>query len=306
MSTTINPVLAQLGLSETSKAVVFHADDIGVLNASVKAWTDLAGSSPMTAASVMTPCPWFPAAAAEIVKHENADVGVHMTLNSEWDTMRWRPLSTIDPASGLFDDAGYSPRTTAAVQENGDPAAVEVELKAQMDKALSAGIDVTHIDSHMGTLFHPKFLEAYVRVGFAYQVPALVLRADRERLVRIGFSEQVATQVEGALKFVAERGMPQFDSITMLPLHEAQSLSERTQVAKEQLEEMGPGLHYFIFHPVIGGPEVQAVAPDWDARHGDYELFMSEAWPQIIEDAGVTPVSCRQLRDVFRSTMAGS
>jgi len=258
----------------------------------------------MTAASVMTPCPWFPAAAAEFAKHENADVGVHMTLNSEWDTMRWRPLSTVDPASGLLDDEGYSPRTTAVVQEHGNPEAVAVELKTQMDRAIAAGIDVTHIDSHMGTLFHPKFLEAYVRVGFAYQVPALVMRANQERLMQMGFSEQVAAQVEGALKFVGDRGMPLFDSITMLPLREAQSLPERTQVAKAKLEEMGPGLHYFIFHPAVGGPEIQAVAPDWDARHGDYELFMSEAWPKIIEDAGVTPVSCRQLRDIFRSTLA--
>ena len=304
MSNHVNPILKKLGLSESDKAVVFHADDIGVLQASVQAWSGLIEGSPMTAASVMTPCPWFRGAVAEFAQHENADVGVHMTLNSEWDTMRWRPLSTVDPASGLFDEEHYSPRTTAMVQENADPDAVAVELKAQMDRALEAGIDVTHIDSHMGTLFHPKFLEAYIRMGFAYQVPALILRSNQDSLIQRGYSEQVAAQIEGALKFVEERGMPMFDSIVMLPLREAQAVSDRTQVAKEFLENMKPGLHYFIFHPAVAGPEIKAVAPDWEARHGDYELFKSEDWKSIVADSGVTSVSCRQLRDVFRKTLA--
>ena len=89
----------------------------------------------------------------------------------------------------------------------------------------------------------------------------------------------------------------------MLPLREAQALPDRTQVAQKFLEEMGPGLHYFIFHPAVAGAEIKAVAPDWEARNGDYELFKSEEWHKIVAASDVTPVSCRQLRDVFRQTL---
>ncbi|MFT7586424.1 MAG: putative glycoside hydrolase/deacetylase ChbG (UPF0249 family) [Cellvibrionaceae bacterium] len=304
MVTNINPVLKQLGLAETDKAVVFHADDIGVLNASVTAWSDLAASSPMTAASVMTPCPWFPSAAIEIAKHKDADVGVHMTLNSEWNAMRWRPISTSDPASGLFDEEGYSPRDTESVQKNASSDAVAAELHAQMDRALAAGIDVTHIDTHMGALFHSRFLETYVRVGFAYQVPAFAIRADQETLIKRGYAKLEASQISSALKFIEAQGMPMFDSVTLLPLRDSQSLEERKIVGKEILESYGPGLHYFIFHPAVATPELQAVAPDWAARNADYELFMDDDWPKIIQEAGVIPVTCRQLRDVFRKNIS--
>ncbi len=298
-----NPFLNLLGLKESSKAVVFHADDIGMLNATVTAWKDLASSSSMTAASVMAPCPWFPAAAAEIVASKNADVGVHMTLNSEWEKMRFSAISTADPASGLFDEAGFFPDNTKAVQDKADPDVVAVELKAQMDRAIAAGIDVTHIDSHMGAVFHPRLLECYVRVGFAYQVPALVMRANRSQLLGLGFPESIVGQVEAALDFIENQGMPLFDSIKMLPLRESDTPAKRLKLLKTILEDYPPGLHYLIFHPAENTPELHSVAPDWKARQADYKLLKHPQLPSIIKDAGVTPIGMREIRDAFRKQL---
>lgn len=299
----VNPVLSMLGLKPSQKAVVFHADDIGMLNSTVTAWTDLADSSAMTSASVMAPCPWFPAAAREMSAHKNADVGVHMTLNSEWEKMRYAPLSTSDMKSALFDEEGYFPNNTKAVQDHVDPDEVAVELKAQMDRTLAAGVDVTHIDSHMGTVFHPRLLESYVRVGFAYQVPALVMRANRAKLIEMGFQEEIAGQVEAALDFIENQGMPLFDSIQMMPLREATTPAKRLKLIKKMLEDYGPGLHYLIFHPAEDSSELHAVAPDWKARAGDYKLLKNPKLDQIIKDAGITPIGMREVRDAFRKTL---
>ncbi|MEM9777544.1 MAG: polysaccharide deacetylase family protein [Chloroflexota bacterium] len=303
MTANINPVLEKLGLSNTDRAVVFHADDIGMLNASNQAWSELADGSPMTAASVMVPCSWFPAAAKAIVQNENADVGLHTALTSEWEAYRWRPISTADPETGLLDEKGFLHNATQPVQEKVDVEAATAEMKAQMEKALAAGIDITHIDSHMGAVFHPRLLEAYIRLGFAYQVPVLLVRGSIENLQQFSFTDQVAAQVMGALQFVEAQGMPLFDTITMLPLREVQSLPERTEYAKTILENYKPGLHYFIFHPAVESLELKSTAPDWDARAGDYELFKSEEWAQIVADSGVKPVSMRQVRDVLRTAL---
>ena len=103
--TTPNPLLKKLGLSTNDRAVIFHADDISMSQASLSAYIDLAHGDTMTSAAAMVPCPWFPATAHFIRENQEKlqlDVGVHLTLTSEWDHYRWGPISTTDPATGRF------------------------------------------------------------------------------------------------------------------------------------------------------------------------------------------------------------
>ena len=105
-----NPVLRRFGLDESDRAVVSHADDVGMCQATVGAFVDLVEAGIVSSTAVMAPCPWFPLAAAGGREHPAADVGVHLTLNCEWGAIRWGPIPTRDPASGLLDADGYSPR----------------------------------------------------------------------------------------------------------------------------------------------------------------------------------------------------
>ena len=161
-----NPLLKRLGLSDDARAVIFHADDVGMCQASLAAYVDLVDFGLISAASTMVPCSWFPATAAFCRDHpgEKVDMGVHLTLTSEWDGYRWGPISTRDPASGLMDTDGYFHPDTESAQAHGDPAAVQLEIQTQVERALAAGIDVTHIDSHMGTVFHPSSWAALSRL----------------------------------------------------------------------------------------------------------------------------------------------
>ena len=173
----MNPALKRLGFGERDRVVIIHADDVGMCQASVQAFIDLMDFGLVSSGAAMVPCPWFPLLAQECCGHQGPplDLGVHLTLTSEWDGYRWGPISTRDEASGLLDDEGYFPRRREDVQEQAQPGAVQPEMEAQLARALAAGLDVTHVDTHMGAVAHLKFVHGYARMALEQRLPALFL-----------------------------------------------------------------------------------------------------------------------------------
>src|SRR5512140_2997435 len=161
----INPFLKKLGFTDNDRAVIIHTDDIGMCHASVQAFKDLWAFGTISSGATMVPCPWFPAVAQMCRENPEMDMGVHATLNAEWDVYRWSPLSTRDQASGLMDADGYFHQERNPVYENASPEAVAFEINAQVERALASGIDVTHIDSHMATVTHMKFVQSYLQAA---------------------------------------------------------------------------------------------------------------------------------------------
>lgn len=291
-------VLEKLGFSKNDRVVVFHADDIGMCEASLAAYRDLLAHSPLSSASTMVPCGWFAGTARfcrEQAKNPRLDMGVHLTLTSEWDVMRWGPVSPAGNLHSLLDKEGYFPRTSAAVQERADVEAVKTELQEQIRRAKAAGIDITHIDNHMGSLSHPRFIQLYIDLGFEHQAPVFVVDVSYEALVELGYDEEPAGQIASYFDSVKEQGMPLFTDWHMMPLDDKLSASERLAHAQEAIKSFEPGLHYFIIHPAKDTPELRALAPDWQARVGDYNLFMSEEWGQFVEESGVKVIGMKEL-----------
>ncbi len=291
----MNPALRRLGFAPTDSVVVFHADDIGSCHSANAAYADLLDFGLMSSAAVMMPCPWAPAA-AEIMRLRAADprldVGVHLTLNSEWSGYRWGPLAAPGPADGLTDDEGYFHHRAAAVHAHAHPAAVERELRAQIERALAFGIDVTHLDAHMLTLFHPSLVPTYLAVGRAYDLPVFMLRSDG---MKHWFGpENVGPDEIRALDELEAQGAILFDRLYVLPLNRHE---HRLAEARQALLDLGPGLHYFAFHPCHDTPELRAMAPDWRSRVADWQLFCDEAWRQAVGDTGVHVIGMRALRD---------
>lgn len=298
---TPNPFLQKLGLSDTDRVVVFHSDDIGMCQGTLTAYRDLVNFGVLSAAATMVPCPWFPAAAAFCREHNaggKIDMGVHLTLNSEWAGFRWGPISTTDPATGIIDSEGYFYNNTNATQANGDPAAVRRELQAQIERALAAGVDATHIDSHMFGIFHIKFLPVYFDLARHYRLPAFMLRADSVQMREIAVDNPAAAEMTTLLQSVEEEGFPLFDYVHAMSLD---PLPDRVANATEILTGLPAGLSYFLFHPCPDTPELRAMAPDWEARVQDYHLFLDEGWRQAVRDSGVHVIGMRTLRDIIRS-----
>lgn len=298
----VNPVLERLGFSREERVVIFHADDVGMCQATTGAYAELVEFGLLSSAATMVPCPWFPAAAAYCRHYQHTgkiDMGVHLTLTSEWETYRWGPISTTDPASGLLDEEGYFYRLAAPVRAGADAAAAGREMQQQIERGVAAGIDVTHIDSHMFTIYHPKLLPLYLDLARQYRIPALMVRS-MERMLRLDVYDRETVEGMAQLVEAAEAdGLPFVDDIFVMPL--VFSVDDRLAYAKRILEGLPPGITCFIVHPAHDTPELRAMAADWPARVGDYHLFLSEAWREAVSRSGVQVIGYSALRDLIRS-----
>jgi hypothetical protein len=290
---SLHPVLRALGFEQASRIVIIHADDVGMCEATVSAFVDLVSGGLVSSGSVMVPCPWFPQMAAYCRDHPSLDVGVHLTLTSEWDTYRWGPISTRDPASGLLDEEGYFHRRQQQVAEHADVEAVRVEMQAQLERAQQAGIDVTHLDAHMFAAFYPQFLPHYVQLGIENGLPTLLWRMDGTAGKPDDEAAIGASQLIGQW---AEQGLFVFDRIVWL----MGPPEERLERARAALDALPPGLTHFFIHPAKDTAELRAMAPDWRGRVADYEAFMSPALSDYIRRSGIRVITYKCLRDAMR------
>jgi predicted glycoside hydrolase/deacetylase ChbG (UPF0249 family) len=292
-----NPVLRKLGFADNDRVVILHTDDIGMCQATISALADLVDFGLISSGAAMVPCPWLPELAAYCRQHPAADMGVHLTLTSEWDGYRWGPLSTRDPASGLIDEEGYFFQSSEQVQEHASPEAVQVELRAQLDRALAAGIDVTHLDTHMGAVAHLKFVPAYVQLALQHHLPPLIPRLDEAGWQEVGLDAETAAF---AIQFVGQleaQGVPLLDHLIGLPLEE--DPGDRVALAKKELGALPPGLTHFIIHPAQDTPELRAITPTWRSRVADYEAFCSEELRAFVRSSGLQVIGYRALRDLL-------
>ena len=147
--TTPNPLLERLGFADDARLVIFHADDVGMCHGSNRAYLELHEAGILKTGSLMVPCPWSHEMLTVCGQRPDLDIGVHLTLNSEWANYRWGPISTRAWESGLVDERGCFWPLVAATAANLDPQAALAELRAQIDVVRAAGVQFTHLDNHM-------------------------------------------------------------------------------------------------------------------------------------------------------------
>jgi hypothetical protein len=241
------PVLGQdqsvqerLGHPRSTRLLVIHADDVGmshsVNRASFAAVTERAVSS----ASILVPCPWFAEVATWAKDQSEADLGIHLALNSEWSTLRWGPLLGAQTVPSLVDEAGYLPLLTPPVAQRARPDEAERELKAQVEKARAAGIRISHLDSHMGTLFStPTLFDTYRRLGRELGLPVLLEKQSiREQKIPVPDDEILLDRVLGLETTVDEK--------EWLPAY------------KKLLAPLPPGVYELIVHVAYDDEEMRA------------------------------------------------
>lgn len=279
--------------------LVIHADDVGMCHGANRAFTELSHKGTITAGSVMVPCPWFPEIAELAAGDPRFDVGVHLTINAEKAHYRWRPLSNPSPASGLVDTDGYMWRRVAQVRAAAHPDAVEAEWRAQIDAALAAGIDVTHLDAHMGAALGPEWCDRYIALGVEYDVPVLITRT----LGRYGPNKHLADVGEETFARFVEQAtnaqMPVFDRVLETDFRRAPDEPAAYEGMLGALDE----LVYCAFHPNAPGPgEIEVIEPDtWHVRTDEYELFGTAEWANWLEDQPFRLTTMRELRTDFRA-----
>jgi chitin disaccharide deacetylase len=291
-----NPVLKKSGLSSTDRLLILHADDIGMCQATLPAFNDLISFGLVTSGAVMVPCPWFPSVANLCRSNPDLDMGVHITLNCEWDAYRWKPLSTVSLTSGLIDAEGYFHRTVEETQRHATSEAAQAEMGEQVTWALAAGIKPTHIDTHMGTVLHPKFLPAYVQIALQYKLPLLALRLEEEGWRAMGADADTAHTAAEMMRQLEYMGMPLHDGLFSMELSQPDN---RVEQARQVIRQIPPGLSRLYIHPSCDTPESRAISPDWRARVADYETFMLEEMKTFIKDEGIHLIRYRALQELI-------
>lgn len=280
-------ILRDLGLS-APRAIVPHVDDLGASHGANQAFLRLARAGRVTCGSVMVPGAWFPEIAAAAAADAALDLGVHLTLTSEWDTCRWAPLSTRSPASGLVDGDGYFWRDVASLARHLVPEAAEAELRAQIDRAIAAGLRPTHLDAHMAAAMLPELLDAHVRLAREHGLFPVLPRS-------IGWAPD-GDAYRRTLAGLDAAGAPVVDHCRgTLPV-DAAALPDRWA---EQLRALPPGLTHLALHCTLPG-DFDAMSPlhaPW--RTAEWTLFDTGGFATLADAEDLPAIGTRALQALF-------
>lgn len=269
----------RLGFPGDAKLLIINCDDLGSSRSANVAIYDSLRHGLGTSATLMVPCPWARDAAAQ---YRGEDVGVHATLNAEWETYRWGPI-THSPS--LLDGDGGFPRTIEDVWDHADLEEVRKECRAQIERAIFWGFDVSHLDSHMGTLqLKPEFFDVYLELAVEFRLPLRMAGSSLESVVGFPFR-----------RLAAEEGIVFPDSFVYTHVGSRRAI-------ERALHDLRPGVTEVYFHPAVDTDELRASHPDWPGRVEDHAaLCVDPSLRDLVERAGATLIGYRELRELQRS-----
>ncbi|MFF1539200.1 polysaccharide deacetylase family protein [Microbacterium sp. NPDC058269] len=296
----------RLGLAPGARAIILNADDFGMCHAANTAIVDLLTTARIDSTTVMIPCSWSPEALAFAASRTDLDIGVHLVLTSEWARYRWRPLTGT--ATSLVDGAGFFPIDVLSVEQNASDDDVAAELAAQLQTALDAGVDVTHLDNHMGSVYglvtgrdflRPVF-ELAARHGLPFRLP--------RSMDGVGENSALQAQLDGAAAAAESYGVEIIDRLWSHPfelLREGTPDEETYEQVRDGfialLRAVPAGVTEIYLHPMVDDEELRA-AVDFSAAKRGYELRLlsDPAVLQAIEDEALVRIGWRDLRDLQR------
>lgn len=280
----------KLGYDKDDILLIIHADDLGMSHAQNQA--SIAGfeKGVINSSSIMVPCPWYEEIAEYASAHPEHDWGLHITMNAEWKYMRWDGVSPSSEIPSLINKHGYLHKEIVEVQEGANIEEVDKEIRAQIDKALKSGIKVTHLDSHMGTLFYkPAFLKALIQAGKDYSIPVMV----------------PTYLVPGSAQILADTWpglVPIERLIDITPQVEPERWADAYD---EMIGNLKPGFNQLIVHLAYDGPEMQALCidhPDWGAewRQRDVDYIFSERFQKALKRNNIKLVDWGEVQEMLK------
>ena len=279
-------IAERLGYPFDAKLLIVHADDLGVAHsvndASIKAFaTGLVNSG-----SIMIPCSWVPEIAEYAKSKPQADLGLHLTLTSEWKNYRWYPLTAADRVSSLLDENGYLFLTESEAAAHAKVSEVETEIRAQIQRAAKLGIKPTHLDSHMGTLYQSK------------ELFALFLKVARENKLPVRMSKEWFTQYSYLPDLLKADDilLDHIDSIDTSVTSEGWA-----DYYSNAVKNLRPGVTEFVVHIAYDDAEMKAISidhPNWGAawRERDFKFLTSDTFRKLLEENNVKLITWRDLR----------
>ena len=271
-----------LGHGPNAKLLIVTCDDLGISYASNSAIYDALRTGVATSAGLAVPGPWAREAAAS---YRGEDVGAHLTLNAEYDLYRWAPVTH---APSLLDGDGGFPRTLVDLWEHADVDEVRKECRAQIERAIYWGFDVSHISAHLGALeLRPEFFDVALELAIDFQLPLRLAAADQQHQTGFPFRQ-----------LAAEAGVISPDRL----VRSSRGQSGRAGL-DQLLSDMPPGVTELVLRPATDTAELRAVVPDWPARVQDHDIATAaQQLRALVTRAGVSLTGYRSLRDLQRAS----
>ncbi len=275
----------RLGYSPDAKLLIVHADDLGAAHsvdiASIKAFE----GGLVNSGSIMIPCPWVSEIATYARNHPEADLGLHLTLTSEWTPYRWGPVLSKDRVASLLDSSGYFYLTESEAASHINPGEAEAELRSQIERARSLGIQPTHLDSHMGTLYQNKALfEILLRLARKNKLPT---RMSREFLERLSFLPSLLTPDDIVIDRI----------ISIEPEVPPEGWGKFYADAVKSIQ---PGITEMIVHIAYDDAEMRGMTfdhPNWGAawRQRDFDFLTSDKFRSLLKENNIKLITWREV-----------
>ena len=281
----------RLGYKSSDKILIVNGDDTGMCHAANLATIECLEKGLMRSATIMVPCPWFPEIANYARQNPEKDFGIHLCHTSEWMKYRWGPVTDREKVPGLIDAEGYLWHEIEDVYKHAKPEEALVEARAQIKRALGAGIDVTHFDSHMGTLqYHPDYLKVYLQLAVEFDLP--VRMASQETLVRFGHPE---FRGEFAAKGILFPDYFVYDELK----NESKGVKA---FWLEAVKNLKPGVTELYIHAALPTDELKAITGSWSTRSQEFETFArDEDMKKLVADQKIILIGYRPLRELQRN-----
>ncbi|MBR3974927.1 MAG: polysaccharide deacetylase family protein [Clostridia bacterium] len=282
------------------KYLLVNADDFGMCKSANEAVFDLFKNGRLKSATIMMPCP----AAIEAVEfskaHPEYAIGVHLTLTSEWNTYRWKPLTD---GKTLLDEEGFMWHSSKDVAKNGDIKEIEAEMRAQIDYAHSLGMKPSHLDNHMGSLYGHQtgrfsLLKMTLRVCGEYKYAYRLFDKHDKRICPRGipyFAYKLGAGMSAKWGKKYNVIMPDY---LLFPDWGVMPKGSYEEYRKEILRiwcDIPEGVTETFVHPAKESDELKSITGNWWQRVWEYQLMNDPETEKILNEHGVELVSYREL-----------
>ena len=274
--------------------LIIHSDDAGMSHSVNQATIRAMEQGFVSSCSIMVPCPWFPEFAEWASQHPEKDFGIHLTLNSEFGSYRWGPVAGRDKVPTLVDENGYLLKSKDETIAKARPEEVEIELRAQIDRALKAGIRLSHLDTHMGTVVSTgEMLEIYVRLGLDYKLPVMIMRTLSDDIAQ-GYPDLAKTHRD-YIRVLESQGLPAIDELYQF--YEGKDHARRQERYLNTFRTLKPGVTQMIIHCGEDNAELQAITGSHFLRGDDTKIFTDPDVKRQIDEMGIQIISWTQLQE---------
>jgi chitin disaccharide deacetylase len=297
----------KLGFPSGAKVLILHIDDVGMSYDSNDGAIQALEEGVATSCSMMMPCGWIPGFFHYLKAHPDTDAGLHLTLTSEWKDYRWGPLAGKSFTPGLVDEEGALWPTVAGTAQHATAQEVDIEIKAQLDRALTMNWVPTHLDSHMGTLFAKKdFLEKYLQLGIENNIPVMFPGGHNTMISQTIASPDLTLEITTAIgQQLWMSGLPVLDDLHNVSYGwtpEKSNLSDKklqefkTQKYIETIDLLKPGLTMVIMHCTWPSDIFSNISDSGPTRKGDLLAMKDPKFKEYLKKNNIILTTWREVK----------